>query len=1237
MKKLTLILIAAFLVIGISACDSNIVDIPFEANEPVVPVQPDQETDNVDTSPDVIVEFVDREVVVPATLDRQRRYLPGTYMLAESRPNNQNGYVFTVVVIDDYGRIAGVHIDQTVSTRNLFFSKEGLFYVFLTGNRTSIPDAYRQVLLSTPFEEYPTTSDALRVSDLVVGIDAVEIQGLTRIAVNETKQLISGRVKVANVLSYSEQMDNVAQKIINDNSTYGFNLIQKNGVLTTSSIEGITEALEVPLTLVQSILDGPAALPRNTVLRPITDPQHGVYQTGLYVDFSPMALVDGELVHGLSVVVVDDFGRLTGVYLDEIVGSTARASVAATKQILKSAVGLSTTQPLEWNEQADVLAKQIINNQGVDGLRLSSPTTFVKDLSAGLPSYNVTNMTNIAIRANEILLATRENLSQAKFSNYIDGTYLVSNPSSFSFITIKDNELVNIYIDRFVLRNQAQALRNNQVVDVERFTRQFTTPTSTVDAEIAVYSSGSSYYSLHKVTQVNNFLLPPGQTIAENQLMELTQEEEVTLRPVPGWHTASSLRHVDAGEETWISDQEKLATIIQSEGTTSNFQLVNERIQNIPNLSSVVATNVIELVSEGLFQARTGTTSGLITPFVPQTTPLADGAYFEHSGPTASGPIHYTFMVVDEGVVLTWFVDSTLLLNNRVQSLLFSTAVNRTNAIKRSNALVQSQTSLLYSLIEKAAPLPIIRSITTSSIRDENNDLIGSAPYDGLLDKVIREATTAKQAQDIQWIRDYFLNDETYFKGRTLIELQTITNWLPRTFTDEALSHAYRFVWRSSERDVFLTQSGETFSSRIASLDADSLGVIDLEIYLLNSNTPVTTVQFELPLRRRTTHGTTVLNSESFDFPSLTLLEKTQFALPDSSGLTVAWRSSKPNVMTAAGLTGTVTQATTVDLIAYIDLNANGEIDANEPLRLYSITVVPLTTAIARLRTELDSNLIGEFIGNNIILENKSSIWGLSYTWSTTNQNVVTTTSGTQTQMYIASLDVGQTLQLTANLNVPNNDISTTFRVDVGNRVLYSRFSTMDLPVMNPVTSLYLGQSIFQSFSNQGRFYRSQISFTSTDFGQFVNAQGVVIFQHPTIDACFDAFVNSNYGGVVETSATVQHPFCVLSVKSVQDQMKKDSDQLQNYVINLGMSSHVNTTLNLPLTGWVHQLPITYAVDMDQASVEYFDLTNLGSGIVVVRTTNANLTAGTTLRLTATIDLAVGTPPSKEIKIEIQG
>lgn len=1245
MKKLFILLTTVVLFLGLAACETGIVDIPVEIEEPVVPVEREPEpSPGVNTAPEVIVEFVDRFVEVPAQVERVRRYQPGTYMLAESRPNNQNGYVFAVVTIDDYGRIAGVYIDQTITTRNLFRSNEGLFYVLVPGNRLNIPDAYRLISLSTPVEDYPTKDDAIRSSDLVVGIDTNAIRSLTRLPVNETKQMAASRLNQNGALNYQEQMQRVAQKIVDDNTTYGFNLVERNGVLTTSSIEGITEALDVPLFLVQSILDGPARLNETPSLRLDSNPRFGAYHPGTFVEFSPTAYVNNELVHGVSIVVVDAFGRVAGVYLDELVASTARTNVVASKQILKEAVG-GNNQSLAWYEQANRLANQIVLNQGINGFSLVRLNTFTPDtLRVDAPTLVIGNFSPVSIRVNEVFLATQANLTEALFNDYVDGTYLVSPTSSsnaFAYITIRNQTIVDVFIDRFVLLDQGSIFRRGQAVSLQRVTRRFPTPTGVVTGDVIVYNVDNVYYSANNVTEVNNFVLPSNQTIARDQQVTLTQDELASLRPVPGWQTASSLRQVDASQQQWFDDQRAIARAIQDAGNLTSFQLTEGRITNVTGVNQVSADFALELVAQGLHQARDSQNIVFDVPFLPQRLPLADGSYIAHAAPETNGAMSFSYMVVEDGQIITWIVDQTSLQNNRLRSALFGAQARRDEWVTLSSRLRAAQHQLIPQLLEKPAPNPTLNSVRVSALFTQPGIPAIQESTISAIDAGIRQTVEAKQQQDIRWIRSYFSTQDEYFNNRTLVAFQTINTWLPGSISDPELNYEYRLVWRTTNRDITITQELGQYSVRMARLDEDSVGQIELEIYLPNSNIPFSRQMFELPLRRRSTFGQDVLSSPAFDLPSLFVLANQTLELPTSDVVSIRWLSSQPNVFSAAGQTANVSQPTTVELTAFVDLDGNNELGPNEPLRRYTVTVLPLAQAMTRLESELDTAQIGDFIGSRLTLGTDSSVWGLTYSWSSSSQQVQMVTTSGITEVFVGSLDFPADIPLTATLSVPNNSITKTFRVDAGNKDRYLTFATMDVPVLTAHRDMVIGDSLFASFSPTGQFYRSQITFYTTDFGQFVNSQGQIISQHPTIDVCFDVVVTARYsGGTQEAKVTTQEEFCILSAQTLLNQMNQDRDRLVDYVLSLRLTSHVDQPLSLPLNGFLHGHPIRWEVVSGQEAIlESFNTSGLASGVIIVNTSTGSLQNGDALRLRGIVDVTVGSPPilvAKEIRIDVR-
>ena len=1230
MKKLGFLLLTATLILGLSACENAIVEIPIEPSEPVIPVETEDPIIAEDSSSESTANDTERTVEVPVALERQRRYQPGTYMLAETRSNTQNGYVFTVVVIDDYGRIAGVYIDQTISTRNLFRSSDGHFFSFVEGNRLNIPDSFRRVDLSRPLNDYPVRSDAIRSRDLIVGIDTTAIRDLTRVSVNETKQLTSLPNLQNGALNYQEQMIVVANKIVEDNTTYGFNLVNRNGTLTTNSVPGISEALDVPLGLVQSILDGPARLSNESALRSLATPRYGTYVPGVYTSFSSTSFIDDALIHGLSLVVVDAFGRISGIYLDEIIPSTARASVVASKQILKEAVGLAATQPFEWNEQANQVARQIILNQGLDGVVLvDAVSSAITPLEPQAPRLRVGNMPNITFRVNDVLLATQHNLSRAIFKEYVDGTYIISSTQHanvFGYITIKDQTLVDVWIDRFVSRDQAVILRQDESVLVQRFTRNIPTAGTSVPADLLVYAIGDNVYSVDRVTRIQDISLVPTLQLAPDQRILLSEEERATLRAVPGWQTAGQLRAVDETQRQWFDQQHRIATAIQQQGTINGFQLLNGRIVNVAGLEQTQADTTLDVVAAGLFQARDGANRIFDTPFIAQELPLADGAYVAYSTPAANGAISFTYLVVYQGRIVTWIVDQTRLQNNQLTSQLLVDDDNKEALVTLTNALQEQQTDVILQLITRQVPDPVVASIQTHPVFSTPHLPSEMGPLTGVLDEVIQQAITAKQTQDMEWIYDAFLTDPAYFKDRTLVALSSIGGWLPSSINDPALLRPYRLVWRTSDRDLSITLSQEQYSLQVFDLDFNKIGDLELEIYAANQNTPLAVQTFRLPMQRRLTFGEQLLASKEFDLPRSILVENASFDLPSSGELPIVWISSRPNVMTATGQTLGVSQPNNVELTAFVDLDGNNQLGPNEPFRTYQLTVLPLAQALTRIESELDTNIAGEFIGNRLTLTTTSSVGGVTYAWNSSSPEVVLVQREALTEVYIGSTDVPTNVTLQAVVNIGNNVISKTFRVDAGSIERYERFATTDLPVPHTTLEMIRGQSLFDAFSAVGPFYKSDVSFYTTDFGRFVNPAGTIIFQHPTVDACFEVVTAATYsGGTKDATATMTSPFCVISQQRMLDQISIDRKQLKDYIIDLRLMGHADQTFVLPTKGMTSQHPITWTV-LNNPNANVYDVSALASGVVRVATTNPALTAGDDLQLRATFDVIVGPP-----------
>jgi hypothetical protein len=1234
MKKLLLFTLTILTAFGLVACDSNIVDIPIdpEVETPAPVIEEPQVEEPSVVTPEVVIEYIDRFIEVPANVERLRRYQPGTYTVAESSPNSQNGYVFAVVTVDDYGMISSVYIDQTISTRVLHQSPEGDFYVFVEGNGRTIPNSYRRIDPSLPITSYPTIDDAIRTSDLSVGIDNAQIRLLQRVAVNETKQIASSRIGVSSALSYAEQMRAVANKVVFDNTTYGFNLVNKGDIITTSSIEGIDQPLDVPLALIQSLLDGPAALTNPSLLSSRDRPNYGVYLPGTYIEYSTPFLDNGSLNHALSIVTVDRFGRIISTYLDETTPSVARSSVFATKKILGDVLKAPNSD-LSWTASVKSVEDQVVFNQGIDGF-LYEEITSVGEVRPTLTPFTstlpvvVSNIPQNTVAINHILLATRVNLTNASTSEFYDGVYLVQDPvrNEVAIVTLEEGLIIDVVFDRFIKTDQAQLFRQNQVVTLQEFPRTFGTPAGSSIQRVSVYQIGVNTYAAEEITHLNNVLLPVEAQIKNDQLITLSLQERQQLQPVGGFQPATQLTLVDPIQQNWVNQARLVADALIDAGRPTSFQITRGQFIEVDGVNTIPANSFIRLVNQAYQLAKT---PGNQIQTVRQNilgVPLAEGSYLTYQTPTSEG-VGYTYMSVRDGQVRSWVVDQLVIRNESATTLLRSNITSdtsiKTELTALSNELVAQQTNWITTAVVKPSPNPqyeSIRGSISSSVAAYSNSVYRFIP---VLNQVITQASEAKLAEDMETIYQFFMQEGQPLFDPQLIAFQTKTRWLPSSITSKNLSYLYALEWRTESRDLRIRLDGAGYTFEVERLDNDVVVPITLEIFLPGTTRAYISYTYNVSLQRRATFGQALLNSRAFDLPSLTLLESTAFTLPTSSDVSIVWRTSDAQVISATGQTAATTTERTATLTAFVDLDGNGQFNANEPAREYNVRVLPKNVAVQRVIAELDTNQIAEFINPELTLSTVSSVWGLTYSWASSSPQVRLAPGVGQTSITIAKSDFPMDIPLTAVFNLPNTTHTQIYRLDAGSPSVYEEFTIQDLPTITVSNDMIPGQSIFDNYSAVGLKYGSSISFITTDFGQFVNPSGIIIYQHPTEDACFEVRLTARYsGGVNVHSTTVTESFCVLSTKSLQARMNLDKDALTSIVIDRSTYDHVDLRLSLPTTGSIYAYPVRYALkDGQTLDSGLIDVSLLSSGILLIQTTEDIVVSQSPVVLVATIEV----------------
>ena len=539
MKKLMILLLAMSALL-LSACGNPIIEIPLEVPEgedvvfPIDEPEPDDEPVVVDeepepdTEPEVIIEIIERFIDVPAEIEMMRKYTPGTYFSASDDVNPSGGYSFVVVVIDAYGDIAGVHIDETFSSRILYKDSNDVIYTFIEGDGVSIPNTYRIVDKDLAYKNYPTVTDAITTDDLIQGIHSETIKLLVPVQVNETKFYLNGDLQMGGVIDYKSQINLIVEKIIQDNTTYGFNLYNSGDEAKTDSIAGVSITVSDYLSLVQNILDSDAKLTDETVLADKTNPSYGMYTQGTYIDYSDHELEDQSLNFGFGITVVDDFGVIAGIYLDETFDNKILEGSFSTKGIMKDVYGVSALGGFEWFEQSERLAMQIIDNQGIDGLNIYHLNVLDDKVSntiktSGEEELYTDSIAGVSVRIDRVSQAVKKSLSRAKFTDYLDGVYVVQGEDGlFSVITINDSQIEDIYLDRLKSVFQAQYNYLGEEYGLFKFVRSFALGETSVSKALMVYEKDGLYYSPEELQELQGIELSNSQ--------DLNKDEQVGLK-----------------------------------------------------------------------------------------------------------------------------------------------------------------------------------------------------------------------------------------------------------------------------------------------------------------------------------------------------------------------------------------------------------------------------------------------------------------------------------------------------------------------------------------------------------------------------------------------------------------------------------------------------------------------------------------------------------------------------------
>lgn len=374
MKKLSIVVFTIVIFI-VSGCNNKIVDIPtLEEEVPVtVPEEPE-------VLPDEASSFILYYKLHQGQYE-QEKYEPGTYVKFMDEPTVTDGYAFAVVVIDAYGDISSVYLDETYSSRILYKDSNGNIYTFVKSG-DGVPKSYRLIDPNIDLADYPTSRTELTDDDLVVGTHDELIDQLQPLQANETKRYLNGDLRMYGGLSYTQQMKLLEDKIIEDQTVYGFELYKSRMKVKSYSLPDVNIDIKNHLQLVKDILDIDAKLSEGTELKSQMDYVKGIYYPGTYVGFSRRELDGSDLNLAISVISVDSYGTISGVYVDETTSSTLYEDTYSTKYALNQFYKLENESDLTWKEQSEIYSSYVVDNQHVENLEFYAVSALGKIFEA---------------------------------------------------------------------------------------------------------------------------------------------------------------------------------------------------------------------------------------------------------------------------------------------------------------------------------------------------------------------------------------------------------------------------------------------------------------------------------------------------------------------------------------------------------------------------------------------------------------------------------------------------------------------------------------------------------------------------------------------------------------------------------------------------------------------------------------------------------------------------------------
>ncbi|QVK20054.1 hypothetical protein KHQ82_06905 [Mycoplasmatota bacterium] len=994
MKKLFSLLAALALVLTLAACNQDPEEIIKEVIKEVeievpgetvyVEVPGPEVTKYVDVpGPEIEVEvYID----VPTEVENTRFYKPGVYF-NNTDLGTDGFYTYTVVIVDAYGKIAGVMFDETKTTSEFLIGGDQL-YVYVEGDGKTVPNTYRAIASNADFNEYPTAADAITADDLVVGIHETAIAELTEIVAHESRQILGE--------AWVGETELLAERIIADQTTYGVETAESGAVITAVNVEGVKLTnVDVLLGLVQDVLDGEAKLEESEVLA--TTPVHGLYEAGYEFGVTGR-LVGDNVSYNTAFVAVDQYGRIAGVYTDATMAADLEGG-HATNWI---------TGANEWDNQAKALGEAIVKNQGV-AFNLYDSTDYDVVIDGDSVHHYTNQVEGCTVAVEDMLTAINDSLGELDdWGTFNNGTYVVTGEVSHGghaimTVDIVGNAVKSIFLDNTSAVEQATVLRDDEWFPVYKFDREWLDAANEEQSEtILVYLDVDEYIAVNEYTA-------DGKTIDAGDEVTLTETELAGVEIVPGNYTKQILkeRYGMNEENSWYTQANTLATAFVAAGNPYEVNLTDGTHTDLTGVTIGHVEEYQQLFVEALLLALEDD-SDAPAELVEFTTigdpdaELADGTYFASLEANSKGQQYMAYMVVDGGDIQSIVFDATLVKDEVVTTKLsLGEAYGMATEEDQLEWNMQAAAYAASVVEDQAAVVDTIEASFTYELDDEvlagdwasvdtpAGVSIDVLNFQSLTEALVKQALVAQIEVEADAIFTQIAGEDTLFYSEMAVKPFTF-NSTALTFGDDSQA-LFEIDFESSDNDVLDVDELAGPPATYQFVTEDVTANTDITItYTLTFDEYEFTEDITYTVQTAASAELAALNAEEDNFDAFTQIEGFNFDLTTinptvatTDGTFLGWADENYDAEAPVYLTTTSGLAVgTHTLTALVSYNADDDTVSRDLV----VTVLDVDAALEEVAaTVKPANILhnGEVTSEAVFtFGNTTDVKGINITWN---------------------------------------------------------------------------------------------------------------------------------------------------------------------------------------------------------------------------------------------------------------